>query len=99
MTILIIMFVLLNIGDLLLTLYAFKEGMYERFYPMRTVLKRLGILGFIVTKAIIIFIVVLYSSLFAYESFVILNVVYLLVVLNNILKICIMREARNDNNS
>ena len=91
-TLLIIVFVLLNIADTLLTIFSIKKGLVERNLFLNYVLNKFDLWGFALLKFIIIFILVMYSGLFATESLVIINIVYFLIVLNNIVKIFAYKE-------
>ena len=91
-TLLIVVFVFLNIVDTLITIFSIKKGLVEKNLFLNYVLNKFDLWGFALLKFIIIFIIVMYSGLFAIESLVIINIVYLLIVLNNVVKIFAYKE-------
>lgn len=90
--ILIILFIALNALDTFVTIYALKRGMHEKNPLLQIVLHHLGLIGFLFIKVAIILILIFFATSFSIDSLVILNVIYALVVINNMLKLYIYRS-------
>ena len=95
---LILLFVVLNIVDTFITLYSIKVGLHEKNPFINYITHKAGLLGLLVLKSIMIIVIILFSGWFAVESLLILNILYVLIVTNNLLKLYVHVEGNNDNN-
>lgn len=91
-TFLVILFVVLNAIDVLVTMYALSAGLHEKNPIVHLIIRHIGIIGLLTLKALIIIALVYFVSSFSIESLVLLNVIYVLVLLNNMLKLYMHKE-------
>lgn len=84
---LFIIFILLNILDIVTTVIALDNGLIERNLVLNYALKHLGIVGLIAVKTVIIIIMYINISVFSIQSLILLNIVYLLLIIYNLLKV------------
>lgn len=88
-TFLVVLFALLNAIDIFVTMYAIKVGLHEKNPIIHLVMKHLGMLGVLGTKFIIVLGIIIFIDSFSEESLVLLNIIYSLILLNNLLKLYI----------
>lgn len=81
---LVVLFVLLSIQDIMTTHKAMKEGLYEYNLILRTIYKYFGTKGHILFKGITTIGFIIAVPLLSVEAIVIINIVFALVVINNL---------------